>query len=386
MYSKLNSRIETLRLPVDANLFECEEVLKRITTSDKQIRILLPSYNRRLFFQDLRVAAIVSAASRMPNVECKWSQQISKQTHQSLIGLAGAVYGVPPVNSRIFSSISDAKRTLSQRLDILEDPPGTRETLTFAAIDTVTRTQPIALAGLSGKASFERQFGKYVREYFDRGISSRFSSSIGPNLFDTGPSIATCIYGFVYELYQNTYNHGALNSEQRVIPGLRIIRLRKRIGHQGSRDSFIQGATQFVELQNYLEAIVPKKGSYKFYEVSISDNGMGILSRYRSTLHIDPRHNSSRTEDLIMLNRIVAESLSSDKRKTNIGEGGLKKALGAVDQIHGFVSLRTGNLWVYRSATDSVKKSPREWLRAVRQSAGLPAIPGTHLSLLLLAS
>ena len=376
----------TLKIPRTANLIQCEEVLTQVTTSREPVRLLLFSDNRRVFFRDLRVATIISAASRMPNVECKWHHQISKQTLQSLIGLAASVYGVPFPPGHDFSSLENTKQTLAQRLDILEHPPGTTETLTFSAIDQETRAQPIALSGLSGKKAFETQFGNYVRDYFDYGISSNFSTGIGPSLFDEGPSLASCIFGFVYELYQNTYNHGTLDEHQNIIPGLRIIRLRKRIGNNFSRDAFISGATQFSELQDYFEKTVPQNKSFKFYEISVSDNGMGILSRFRATAHKEYQHSASRTVDLKLLNRIIAQSLSSDQRKSRIGEGGLKKALRAVDTINGFVSLRTDNLWVYRSPTDLEKSTTDKWLRPVKTSHKLSAIPGTHFSMIFLAS
>ena len=379
-------RTRKVKITRTANLFDCEEALNDFVSSGDPVSLLLSSENRGIFFKDLRVAAIISAASQTSNVECKWHPQLSQQTHRSLLGLAGAVYGVPYTNGQVFSSANNARRILAQRLDILEDPPGTKETLTFCAIDHTTRSQPIALSGLSGKTEFESQFGNYLREYFDQGVSSSFTTSISPSLFDDGASISACLFGFVFELYQNTYNHGTLDVNQAIIPGLRIIRMRKRIGNRSSREAFIRGAAKFSELEHYLHEIAPRQKTFKFYEVSITDNGMGILSRFRTTTQNVRQDGSSGIEDLRLLNRIIAESLSSDDRKSNVGEGGLKRALRAVDTIRGFVSLRTHDLWVYRSPLDNPEKLDYEWLMPVKRSKDFSKIPGTHFSMIFLAS
>lgn len=380
--SSTNPQKITLRRA--STLFECEEALKSVATSTAPTIISLPSSDRRMFLKDLRMVALISAASSEPGVQCEWSQ-VSAETHESLVGLAGAVYGVPPIQGYKFGSADDAKQTLARRLDILEDPPSSRETLTICVIDGATRSQPVALAGVSGRAAFTAKFGGFVEKYFDK--DDRFSLRIGPNLFDDGPSAADHIYGFVYELYQNTFDHGSLDKDQRTIPGLRLIRLRKRVSTAKGRDAFIRGANGFPELEDYLQQIAPPRKSFKFYEISISDNGMGIVSRFRTTTPAGPGSSSSTDHNLELLNHIIAESLSSSVKKSQIGEGGLQKALRAVDSVEGFVSLRSDNLWVYRSSTDSNgTASQNKWLRPVANSKELPTIPGTHFSMLVRAS
>ena len=387
MQTSFSQNPQKLRLTGASDLFECERVLSRINTSTTPAILLLPGDDRRLFLKDLRVIAIISAASSNAHVDCKWHHSVSSPTHDSLLGLAGAVYGVAPAEGYAFASGNDPKQTLAQRLDILEDPPGSRETMTFCAIDETTRSQPVALSALSAKAKFIDEFANYVRTYFDEGISEGFSSRISPSLFDDGVSVEECIYGFVYELYQNTFNHGSLDQDQKVMPGLRLIRLRKRIGHASSRNDFIRGASEFSELDRYLQENTPKIKPFKFYEISISDNGMGILSRFCAVRQAEfSKKPSSPYESLKLLNRIIAESLSSDARKSNIGQGGLQRALRSVDKIKGFVSLRTDNLWVYRSPEDPHFESEEAWLKPVKNTGELSHIPGTHFSMIVLAS
>ena len=387
MHPSSSQNPQKIKLTGASDLFECERVLSRINSATKPTVLLLPKDDRRLFTKDLRVVAIISAASRNSQVKCEWPSNISAETHHSLLGLAGAVYGVAPTEGQAFASRNDAKQALAQRLDILEDPPGSKETLTFSAIDETTRSQPVALSALSEKAQFIDELGNYIRKYFDMGPSEDFSSSIGPGLFDDGSSVEECIYGFVYELYQNSFVHGALDQDQETIPGLRLIRVRKRISQASSRDAFIRGARQFSELEDYLDENLTSDRTFKLYEISISDNGMGILSRFRTIGQAERRKEpQSQGENLKLLNRIVAESLSSDSRKSNIGQGGLQKALDAVDKIRGFVSLRTDNLWVFHSPANSYTTSREEPLRPVKHAGELSNIPGTHFSMILLAS
>ena len=375
-----------LSLTRNSTLLDLENILKTLRTESASTTISLPGDNRAIFLRDLRIAAVISATCKMPNIECRWRKNISAETHESLIGLAGTVYGVLTERGDEFPSLKRAKWELNQRNDILENPPGSKETLTFCAIDEETRSQPLALAGLSDKADFIALLERFVQEYFDKGNSKIFFSRISPNLFDFGKSVADQIYGFVYELYQNTFNHGSLNENQKTIPGLRIIRLRKRISTPKARNAFIRGANGFLELKEYFQRVAPSDKSFKFYEISISDNGMGIVSRYRSVTGTDIGIKPTASRNLNLLNRIVSESLSSDTKKSEIGEGGLKKALKAIDRIEGFVSLRSDNLWVFRNPNDSDNLSENEWLKPVSGSKELAPIPGTHFSIIVLAS
>ena len=376
-----------LKLTGSSDLFECERILSCIDRATTPTVLTLPKADRKLFLKDLRVVAIISAASRNAHVQCKWHHSISSANHDSLLGLAGTVYSVPPIEGHKFSSLERAKFALARGRNILEDPPSSKETLTICTIDEATRSQPVALSALSQKEKFIEKFGNYVLKYFDEGISRKFSSNIGPNLFDEGPSVEDCIYGFVHELYQNTFYHGSLDEAQKTIPGLRLIRLRKRIGHGNSLADFLQGASQFSELEKYLRENTPQNKPFKFYEISISDNGMGILSRFRSVREPTPQEEpSSPYKNLKRLNQIIAKSLSSDARKSYIGQGGLQKALRAVDKIQGFVSLRTDNLWVCRSPEDANAASEDEWLKPVANEGELSNIPGTHFSMIVRAA
>ena len=386
MNSVNHSEPQKLTLKRTSTLFECENVLKTINIPGLQNFLSLSSDDRKVFLKDLRTVAIVSAASRTPRVTCEWIDNVSPQTHESLVGLAGSVYGIPPAKEQQFVSIFDVKQSLAQRLDILEDPPGIAETLTICAVDEESRAQPLALPGLLDREAFITKFQKFVEEYFDKGKSQGFLSSIGPSLFDDSNPIADDIFGFIYELYQNTFNHGALDEDQQTIPGLRLIRLRKRIAHGSSRNDFIRGASGFTELEEYFEENAPLNRTFKFYEISISDNGLGILHRFRTTTRAKVKQPASLQGNLELLNRIISKSLSSDSMKSNVGEGGLKKALRAVDSAKGFVSLRCDNLWVCRRPTGLNLVSEYEWLSQVKGSENLSTIPGTHFSMFLLAA
>ena len=385
MHSTSNSNTQRLSLKGKSNLFDCENVLKNIVNQTLPIRLSLPNVDRKIFLKDLRTIAIILASSYNSRVVCEWGHSVSAKNQISLVELAAAIYGVPPAIDQSYRSVDRVKQELAQRNDILEDPPGVGETLTICAVDQSTRERPLALPSRFDKSEFITEFSNLVTRYFDRGTSQGFLTRIGPSLFDEGYSKSDLIFSFVFELYQNTFNHGCLNKEQNVIPGLRLIRLRKRVGHTKNRGNFIRGASGFSELENYFEETVPQKGSFKFYEISISDSGLGILRRFRSARVADNEPTSQR-ENLNLLNRIIDESLSSYSRRSGSGEGGLKNALTVVDSVRGFVSLRCDNLWVCRNATDSNEASEGEWLKPVNGTGDLATIPGTHFSLILPAS
>ena len=383
-------KIQKFCLTHNSNLSDCEKILKTVATATAPVRLELSSVDRKIFLKDLRVASIISASSKKAEIECEWRDDVSGENRNSLAGLASIVYGILPAKGLNSISVAEVKRDLASRSDVLEDPPGVGETLTICAIDTTNKARPLVFPDPFDKYGFIAEFGNFVNDFFDRGPSDKFMTMMMPNLLIDGldgPSQAELIFGFVFELYQNTFIHGCLDENQKIIPGLRVIRLRKRVGHGSNRNNFVRWASGFEELETYFHETVPKKKTFKFYEISISDNGLGILRRFCSA----PQHRINMTANqdgnLELLNSIVEQSLSSDGAKSGMGEGGLKNALMAVDNLKGFVSLRCDNIWACRGPLGSSKNSAKgNWFQQVKYADDLAIIPGTHFSLILPAS
>ena len=375
-----------LKLERESDLWDCEKALKTITTSTTSVHVQLSRIERKIPLKDLRVVAVISALSQAGTGTCGWENNISIDNQNLLINLAMKTYPVTEQGSQSETSIEEVKKLLANQNDILEDPPGRGETLTVCAIDHKSKARPSVLPTEFNKTKFIRVIGNLVQEYFDSGTSTNFSRFLGFDLFDVGLSKAEHIFGMIYELYNNTFSHGCLDENNRVVPGLRLIRLRKRSGHGGTREGFIKGARGFTELEYFFQQTAPLSKSFKFYEISISDNGIGILNRFQHTRGISVQNSKSREANLQLLNEIVEKSLSSDSTKSGSGEGGLKNVLKAVDEVRGFVSLRCNNLWVYRNSEEQSDDSKGNWLKHVGDSSDLANISGTHFSIFLLAS
>ena len=374
-----------MKIEAKFDLWDCEKLLTTVNKSTAPVKIQLSKISRKIHMKDLRIVPIISAVSQAGIGTCSWEDTIAEKNYDPLINLAMNIYRVTEENRQSDTSIENIKKSLAIRKDILEDPPGSKETLTVCAIDQRSRSCPLAFPTKFDKKQFIQVFEGLVEDYFDYGSSANFSKSLGGDLLDKGPSILELIFGFIYELYQNTYDHGCLDKNHRVIPGLRLIRLRKRIGYPNSRDSFIQGARGFAELESFFKKTAPRSKNFKYYEISISDNGMGIVNRFRHMTKESEQNPRLPDSNLQLLNEIVEKSLSSDFAKSGKGEGGLKNVLKAIDKVRGFVSLRCNDLWVYRNSEDSEEHSGN-WLRHVGKPSDLAEIAGTHFTIYLLAS
>jgi hypothetical protein len=144
--------------------------------------------------------------------------------------------------------------------------------------------------------------------------------------------------------------------------------------------SRVRRAESFPELQEYLNQTISGSGTFIFYEVSVSDHGLGIIDRFLATR---PEFRSDATilnARIILLNRIVREALSS-KYRTGAGHG-LRRALAAVDTLRGFLSLRTDRLWLHHTSATTASLATRLQLIPVESSEDLPLAAGTHFNML----
>ena len=153
-----------------------------------------------------------------------------------------------------------------------------------------------------------------------------------------------CIYGFVYELYQNTF--GLIMVPSRPIRAKDYTdrstansttkeNLPRNV--RASRLSF-EDASQFSERLKifYGMKYTLRRSTSSSMKYQFPTMAWEILSRFRAVGQTASQKEASLPcENLQLLNRIIAESLSSDARKSNIGRGGLHKALRAVDQDKG---------------------------------------------------
>jgi len=126
----------------------------------------------------------------------------------------------------------------------------------------------------------------------------------------------------------------------------------------------LHGFTEgFPELEKYIEDWSKVNRGTSFIEVSTNDVGLGIIDRFVATRPEFAASTVERDSRLGLLLRILLTPVSGQRSATyeqaysskdiggqERGAGrGLERALDAVRKLNGFVSLRTGDFWLYRS-------------------------------------
>jgi hypothetical protein len=214
----------------------------------------------------------------------------------------------------------------------------TGQSLTFCAFDP-EEPIPIGFAGFKGKPAFTSEFIRYRRDCFEVGQGEGFSDSVPKAVDDQ-------LASFAYELWQNSFQHGRLNSTNGNIRGMRYLRVQKHVGL--AKSEIVERAEGFGELRSYLDRETSGPGPFKFYEVTIADNGLGILERFLATRPEYAQTIHTREDAVTFTNRIINEALTSKLSQSGAGHG-LEHALDAVRRVRGFVSLRSGNTWLYQA-------------------------------------
>jgi hypothetical protein len=172
----------------------------------------------------------------------------------------------------------------------------------------------------------------------------------------------------VFETFQNSFEHGCLDEEGRIIPGVRSIMLRKHVS-QDPR-TFLTRALGYPGLEQYLKTSVAASSHHKLLEVSVSDQGLGILRRLKATVPADCLPEG---HDLSLLQQVIEEPLSSKVHFPGAGQG-LARVTNAVQELEGFLSVRTGNCWL--------SFGPDEAGSYGFSGVDVSPIVGTHINLL----
>ncbi|MCH7915731.1 MAG: hypothetical protein IH856_22300 [Deltaproteobacteria bacterium] len=375
-----------------------ELLLCKVSESDDEVHLWLPRAIGAQFFKSSSVAALIaSAASNRRLSVIDWTQtknvsEINQRFGTTIEGLTSLIYSDHILNATkdaIDPDTSNIKWTIVQREGIAE-PDARGASLTFCAFDeTDAPSIPIAFISMDTKEKFSREFIKYRRKYFEAGVGEKYSEQIEPALFehDVGgeklqvarPSSDVDLAHFVFELFQNSLEHGCKDEKGRVVRGFRYITIRKHISH--NKDEFISRAADFYELKRYLDSNISGNRTFSFYEISISDHGLGIIERFsvtRPDLDVECEGGEDQAR---LINRIMAHALSSKRAVSGAGHG-LKRAMNAVKRLRGFVSLRTNNCWLYYTHNSSPSHAADVELFPVRESENLPRVAGTHVNML----
>ncbi len=234
--------------------------------------------------------------------------------------------------------------------------------------DSLSVSRPLVLSA-SDRNEFVEKFLRIKRERIDKvfGLSNQMS------LFDRSYERERDLGELIYELYENTHQHGRYDQQNKLIKGIRSFNLKR---HIGAKDALLQQADSFTQLKGYLESF--DKNEIKFYEVSISDNGLGILHRFLSSRPDYKQSDLLSGSPIEQLNAIIDRSLSS---KLYPGAGkGIRTALSIISELKGFLTLRTNNCWIYY---DGKSGNNDHKLLSVNNDNTIADIRGTYYNILL---
>lgn len=373
-----------IEIKTSCDLIEAESLLSKTLKFDANeiVNIKLARQIKSEFFLESRISALISSiCMRFKNVNVidwhkEWNEKDIEQYYKtSLIGLTAIVFSSCLKNIKE-EIIPEEKRNVINKLSTLggilepkvpnEGSTARGTSLTFCAFDPAYG-EPLALLGTVNNAQeFKNTFRLYRKFYFESGQGL-------PHTMATREA-TNALEDFIFELYQNGYLHGRLNETNNVIEGIRHVGIRK---HYNRREMFLQKVKHFLELEKYITHVTHGLDYVNFYEVSISDNGMGLLDRLSHTRPDIPLPVNTRAQRIAAANRILTSAISSNINYPGSGCG-LQRSLDAIYALNGFVSLRTHDVWLCGSANSS----SRELMPVITQSE-LGKIVGTHYNILI---
>ena len=296
-----------------------------------------------------------------------WTEEkTSRRFTTNIDGVAALVYSsimdkVRLENTRkepVPDTLYESLKTRLKMTGALED---TGQTRTFVAIDP-DYSVPIEFSNGEGLLkSFQYLIQQILKEFGDK--------------YGTRTQAERALYSFIYEIFQNTIEHGRFAKDGKVIPGLRYLRIRYYIDNTIER--LRDRAAGFPELEDFiLRRDNPRR---RFLELSVSDGGQGIVSHYVNSVSISA---TSFEERLALLRQLVEEKASSKDRMSGGGLG-LPNAMHALSKLKAFISLRTEEFWMYRDFSKPSEGKQAELIQPVSAPEQISRLNGTQFNVLI---
>lgn len=371
-------KIEIMKRP---KLPDIEALISKLaSTQESQLEVWLARDMGSAFFVESRMVALLASAARKGTVSIVdwaggdidgWRERFTSE----LCGVAALGYSSGISTSKkepIPASVTELKASIEERGGMAEQNSGGRS-LTYCAFDEKVRQQPLDLASIRTKSKFCSEFVRRLNTAFH-------TDGTHPDLFRQSPE--KCLAEFVYELYQNSFEHGCLSKDNQLIRGLRLLHVKRHIAH--SKAELLSRAEGFKELQEYFSDISGDRGASRFYEVAISDQGLGIVDRFVATRAEYADLSQSYDSRINLINEIMDKALSSKINQPGAGHG-LRKSILAIRELGGFVSVRSGDLWLHSSPTTEVSNSDLQILKPVKPIKQVSRVEGTHFNILVQA-
>lgn len=387
-----------VQIKKDDTLFQLEEHNRIMHERGKGIHMYLSRNYEKKFFNTTWICSLIATASNIDKnfTLTDWwdkstNENIGLRLSSNIIGITSACHANRIENSKhekLELNVEDFIKSLAHKNQGLIDNSAVGQDFIFCAFDSsnVKRyfPRPGALSG-ANVAEFTEQFMRIKREKIDRafGISNQGQTSLFEK-YDTYENEKN-LAALVYELYENTIQHGNKDEKGSLIEGVRTLSIKRHIINKP--EELTHQSENFPELSHYFQDIAAERMNKHlwFYEISILDNGIGIVKRFLAS-RPEYRDDASFTKlsDFDKLNYIITESLSS-KLLSGAGRG-IKNALKNLIRLDGFVSLRTNDIWAYfngRSKTAKItpsfiKVNTKEELENMRGTSYSIIIPVSH--------
>ena len=374
-----------LDIEKDNTIRDVEGYFAKLNDDISEVNIKLPRHHRMTLFKDSWITSLIATASRGRRLNITdWNSvmdqtQIKNRFSNSLIGITSAFMADEISNVRHEKYNIDINEIIEHIVfdqnGVIEDSESGKAYV-FCSFDSTDEYEnfprPLALTS-STKEEFIRKFLDFKREKIDSTSKSTGQLHFAyPAEWDL-PSL-------IFELYENTNQHGRYDGSNNIIKGVRAFSIRRHIANNYT--NLVEQAEEFEELQKYIESIGVKR-NLRFYEISITDNGMGIVDRLLGTRpELVKGVGFEQMSPADKLNFIISRTLSS---KLYPGSGlGLITALRNLEKMRGFLSLRTGDQWVF---FDGNRKSAGQLkLVPIKNTESLSKITGTHYNILIPAT
>lgn len=286
-------------------------------------------------------------------------------------GVAALVYShiIPHVrleNIKRETGPSTLYEELDSRLKMTGRLGGEGQTRTFIAVDPEYSMPVEFSSSLGPRKKFQYLVQDILRGFnykLNRDTVSRRKAEID-------------LHNFIYEVFQNTVEHGRFSKEGKIIPGLRYLRIRTYID---KTDKLHRRATGFLELEKFISRCSNKHKTLRLMELSVLDGGQGIVSHYvnsgsRATEDFDDRE--------ALLHQLIGGRKSSKDKLSGVGLG-LPNAMSALSKLKAFVSLRTEEFWMCRDFNDTYEKGQNEMLQPVSIDHQINRLRGTQFNVLI---
>jgi hypothetical protein len=382
-----------LAIPSAAALQDLEALHLEIeqTPADEGIEITLPrNLDRRFFLASKVVGLLVTAAQRgklvVRDTHHVWTAAETLAYFRSSVPAMAALSYAREVTNAKKESCPLSRQKFWDEINAAGgrlEPPASEEAdptalsgnaVTFCALDP-GYSEPGILAGFTEKKD------SFIKWFIGLRLLKEYLGKLPPM---PGPAQLVSpqwrFAEYVYEIYSNTWEHGRRTTDGTPIPGLRFVSLQKHFAVNAAQ--LKRYAKDFGPLEEYIGAVERYSRNQRlFCEVSVSDQGMGILDHFVAARPETATTLTTESNRLALLRSLLREPLTSKRNRAGAG-GGLQNAYNACKLLHAFVTVRTGRYWLYANFPPGEASGPGGWLE-VAPGKSLPRVAGTHFSALI---